>query len=115
MKLYYYKQLSMQQVLIFFKKAFKITPQTLFKTQNSKLKNLAIFILTNYSNEDFLVIAKKFNLPLNHINLIYKNKYYKKIFTKDLEIFFNIFKTDFLYNQKVYLSLQEKMLYIFDS
>ena len=60
MELYYRKQLTIQQVLIYFRKAFGITPTTLKKSNKDKHykhKLLVLYLLTKYSKEEFAVIA----------------------------------------------------------
>lgn len=112
MQLYYRKQLSMLSLLIYFKKAFKITPITLKNSIDDKYyryKILAIYLLTKYSNEDFEDVAKEFHISLETVYLIASNSAYAKTFQNDIKLFFKQFEDDFLVSQKSSLAFAEKL------
>ncbi len=99
MELYYRKQFSMQKLLSYFKIAFEITAITLKKNTDDNLyryKLLAIYLLSKYSNEDFEVIAKEFNISLITVNLIDGNNTYSLVFKDEIKLF----EDDYLIEKK---------------
>ena len=106
MELYYRKQFSMQKLLSYFKIAFEITAITLKKNTDDNLyryKLLAIYLLSKYSNEDFEVIAKEFNISLITVNLIDGNNTYSLVFKDEIKLF----EDDYLIEKKESLALKE--------
>ena len=110
MELHYRKQFTMPRLLSYFKIAFEITPITLKKNTDDNLyryKLLAIYLLTKYSNEDFEVIAKEFNISLITMNLIDGNNTYGLVFQNEIKLFFKQFEEDYLIEKKESLALKE--------
>ena len=112
MELYLRKQLSMQQLLSNFKKAFQIAPVTVKNLDNDegyKYKFLAIYLLTHYSKERFEDIAIEFKISKETVCLIFSNNTYRTTMIEDIKLFFKQLEEDYLYARKASLSLQEKV------
>lgn len=114
MELYYRKQLTMQQILIYFRKAFGIAPITLKesnKDKHYKHKLLALYLLTKYSKETFAVIASEFKISLDTVFLINSNNLYKKAFHDEIKLFFKQFEDNYLLQRKASLGRCETIKY----
>jgi len=112
MELYYRKQFSMQRLLSYYKKTFKITPITLktsHQDKHYKHKLLAIYLLTKYSKEEFELIAKEFHTSLQTIHLIATNNTYKTTFQDEIKLFFKQLEENFLIERKSSLAFQESI------
>ena len=112
MELYYRKQLSMQRLLSYFRRAFHITPTTIKRSNDEKLfskKLLAIYLLTKYSNESFEDIAKEFYISLETLEFIAKNRALSSLYIDDIRLFFKQFEEDYIYEMKALLAFEEKL------
>jgi len=112
MELYYRKQLSMQRLLSYFRRAFKIAPITLktsTKDADYKYKLLALYLLTKYSHETFEVISEAFNISVETLQLISANDTYNSTFEDEIKLFFKQFEEDFLLDRKSALAFSESV------
>ncbi len=112
MELYHRKQFSMQRLLSYFRKAFKITPATIKDTDEEHLyskKLLAIYLLSKYSQDSFEVIAHEFSISLDTVSLISSNYTLSELYSDDIRLFFKQFEEDYLLDMKTTLALMEKI------
>jgi len=112
MELYYRKQMSMSGVMSIFRKTFKIAPVTIKNTTEDKYykyKILAIYLLTQYSQEKFEIIAKEFHVSLETIQLIATNKSYALSFKDNIKSFFKTIEDDYLCERKSVLAFSEEL------
>jgi len=112
MELFYRKQLSIQSVLIRFKKTFGITPQTIKKRTDRSIcrrKLLAIYLLAKYSKADFSIIAETMHVEEKMVERLYRDKRYEKSFREATKRFFRQFEEDFITMRRCQLAMAERL------
>lgn len=89
-------------VLINIKQCFNITPITL-KTSNNKdivyYRELALYLLVNYSNAPDEEIIKEFSIQSYDLKKYKDKEYFEKLYKKELELYFKDKIDDFTNNR----------------
>lgn len=93
---------TLLKVLLTFKSVFNQTPISLkigTNKANAYYREVALYVLTNYSNASLEEIARHFKMPIDTLENYKNNRHYEKRYKKPLEKYFKSKILSFAYNR----------------